>query len=51
MLAEAQPLFPADKSFMLWVYLGEHLGDSGGGAEVGRLYEGSRVNQMEKEWP
>ena len=47
MLAEAKPLLPTDKSFVFWVYLGEHLGDSGGGAEVRGLYEGCRVNQME----
>ena len=47
MMTEVKPLLPADKSFMLRVNLGKHLGDSGGGAEVGGLYEGRRVNQVE----
>ena len=52
MLTEVQPLLPADKSFMIRVYLWKHLGDSGGGAEVGGLYEGCRINQVEnlKTW-
>ena len=47
LLTKAEPLFPADKAFMFWIYLGEYMGDSGGGAEVSCVHEGCRVNQME----
>ena len=47
MLTKVQPLLSADQAYVLWVYLREHLGDSGGCTEVGGIYEGCRVNQVE----
>ena len=47
MLTKVQPLLSADQAYVLRVYLGEYLGDSGGCTEVGGIYEGRRVNQVE----
>lgn len=47
MLTKVKPLLPADEPYVLRIYLREYLRDSGGRTEVGGVYEGCRVNQVE----